>query len=48
MKLEYFPAHGRALMIRLALHLCNVEFEDKHYSQEEFGSLKAQGHFPGG
>ena len=34
--LEYFPLHGRAISIRLLLHLCEVDYEDCHLNQENF------------
>ena len=43
MKLEYFPLHGRAMLIRLLLNYCNVQFEDKMVSFQEFGQNKANG-----
>lgn len=48
MKLEYFGIHARALMLRLALKYCNVEFEDETITPEEFGARKAAGKYPNG
>ena len=48
MKLEYFQAHGRALMIRLALNYCNIQFEDAYVTLEEMQANKAAGKYPGG
>ena len=48
MKLEYFGAHGRALMIRMTLAYGNVQFEDVHLTMEEFGANKAAGKYSGG
>ena len=48
MKLEYFPLHGRAMMIRLLLNYCNVQFEDKMVSHQEFGENKAKGVYKAG
>ena len=45
MKLEYFGLHGRAQMIRMALHYCNVEFEDVLYNFQEWGQKKATGNY---
>ena len=45
MKLEYFPLHGRAIMIRMALAYCDVEFEDSQISFPEFGQKKAAGEY---
>ena len=45
MKLEYFGLHGRAQMIRMALHHCNVEFEDALLTFPEFGAKKAAGEY---
>ena len=36
MRLEYFGAHGRAIPIRMILHYTNTEYEDKHYTFEEY------------
>ena len=42
-KLEYFPFHARAIMIRMALHYCNVDYEDMHVSMEAMQAKKAAG-----
>ena len=46
MKLEYFPVHGRAMMIRLALAYCNVDFEDNCVSFDVFARKKKGGAYP--
>ena len=48
MKLEYFPIHGRAMMIRLALAYCNVDFEDNCISFDVFARKKKGGAYPYG
>jgi len=36
MKLEYFPLHGRGMMIRMVLYYCNIDFDDVHVTMEDF------------
>lgn len=46
MKLEYFKLHGRAMMIRMALAYCNVEYQDYIVTSEEFYRKKKGGAYP--
>jgi hypothetical protein len=48
MRLEYFPIHGRAMMIRMALGYCNVAYEDYRMDHAEFVRKKMGGAFPYG
>lgn len=41
LKLLYFDIAGRAEMIRLALHIGGVDFEDVRIGREEFAAGKA-------
>jgi hypothetical protein len=41
LKLIYFDIAGRAEMIRLALHIGGIEFEDVRVGREEFAANKA-------
>ena len=41
-KLIYFPIHGRAEVIRLALHYAKIEFENVEWTNEEFGKNRGK------
>ncbi|XP_002731491.1 S-crystallin SL11-like [Saccoglossus kowalevskii] len=47
-KLHYFNARGRAETSRFILALAGVKYEDKRYTGEEWGKIKASGKFPFG
>jgi len=44
--LEYFPLHGRAMVLRLLLFYCKVLFKDKFVTREMFVKKKMEGRYP--
>mmetsp|Transcript_25151 Transcript_25151/g.28757 ORF Transcript_25151/g.28757 Transcript_25151/m.28757 type:complete len:220 (-) Transcript_25151:95-754(-) len=44
--LHYYTGHGRGDVLRLLLTYAGVDYEDKHYTVEEWNNLKKSGKFP--
>ena len=45
LQLEYFDINGRALLARILLDYCKVEYIDKRLTPQEFGANKAAGRY---